>query len=218
MKGGAAISYNTAPCGLETMPGPDPTWAKIEDTATLFAHVVLACQLLFCLSRSVSHFWSVHLPIFVRRSFFSIFCPLFSSSFVCRVCAPPVSYYSNPIYVGDKHMHTHCLSIRDFFLSAYLMLLSLFFLNSRETRQCSKLPKFSCRKQFILAYKLGGLKVSLAIAQTVNIETAWVLYVNTVLWSDLGSVVPLLSFCSEEIYRSPRRDSSERLTNHFDVL
>lgn len=46
--------------------------------------------------------------------FFPIFRPLFSplpSSFVCSVSAPPVSHYSNPIYEGDKHMHTHWLSI-----------------------------------------------------------------------------------------------------------
>lgn len=57
----------------------------------------------------------------------------------------------------------------------------------------------------------GGLKVSLAIAQTVSLLTACLTRVNTALRSDLGSVVPLsCCCCSYEIFHSPGRESRER--------
>ena len=53
------------------------------------AHFLPVCQFPFCLSLSGSYFSSVHLPIFVRRSFFSI-CrpPFFSSLFLCLLFLP----------------------------------------------------------------------------------------------------------------------------------
>ena len=56
------------------------------------AHFLPVCQFPFCLSLSGSYFCSVHLPIFVRRSFFSI-CrpPFFFSLFLCLLCFCPTS-------------------------------------------------------------------------------------------------------------------------------
>ena len=57
--------------------------------------------------QSTSLFLSVaHSFLFVALLFFFLF------SFVCCVSAPPVSHYTNPIYEADKHMPTHCVSMR----------------------------------------------------------------------------------------------------------
>lgn len=85
----------------------------------------LSASFFFCLSLPVYYFWSVHLPIFVRHSFFSICRPLFfffPFSFVCCVSAPPVSHYFNPICKA----HAYTMSLYPCLSSFLLHLLSFF--------------------------------------------------------------------------------------------
>ncbi len=115
------------PCGLENMPGPEPTWAKTGDTAPLCCSFSTRLPVSLLSVSSGLLFLASPPPYFCPSLFLFYLSPsFFSSSFVCRFTAPPVSHYSNPIYEGDKHMHTHC---RSFYASLFLSL-SLPFLSS----------------------------------------------------------------------------------------
>lgn len=122
------------PRGLENMPGPEPTWAKIGDKCApvLLIFYPSASFPFVCLSQALISVQSTSLFLSVAHSFLFVALLFFFSfpfSFVCCVSAPPVSHYTNPIYEADKHMPTHCVSMRAslFFLPPSLPLLSSAF-------------------------------------------------------------------------------------------
>lgn len=151
MKGGAAIYYNTTPCGLETMPGPDPTWAKTEDIATLL--------LMLCLSASFSFVFLFQSPISGPSTslylsdvpsflFFALF---FFLLLLFAVSVPHQYLITLILFMQETNTCTHIVSSPPVIFSSRLSCFYFFFSpsNSYDTRQCNKMPKFSCRKQFI---------------------------------------------------------------------
>lgn len=108
----------------------------------------LSASFFFCLSLPVYYFWSVHLPIFVRHSFFSICRPLFFfSPFPLFAVSLPHQYLITLI-LFVKRMHTLCLSIHASHL--FFSISSVSFINvfSKIHMKVNKMSEMSCYKQF----------------------------------------------------------------------
>lgn len=117
------------PCGLENMPGPEPTWAKIEDTAPLCCSfstrlpvsLLSVCFSLLFLVCSPPYFCLSLFLFFLSPSFFPPL-PLFA------VSVPHQYLITLILFMKETHTCTHGISIHaSLFLSASLpFLLSVF--------------------------------------------------------------------------------------------
>lgn len=145
---GARWRERQTPCGLENMSGPEPTWAKIEDTAPLCCSfsICLPVFSFVCLFQSIisgqstSLFSSVTLSfLFAALFFFSPF-PLFAVSLPHQ--------YLITLILFVKRMHTLCLSIHASHL--FFSISSVSFINvfSKIHMKVNKISEMSCYKQF----------------------------------------------------------------------
>lgn len=165
------------PCGLENMPGPEPTWAKIEDTAPLCCSFSARLPVSL-LSFSFSLLFLVSPPPYFCPSLFLLHLSpsffFFPPSFVCSVSAPPVSHYSNPIYEGDKHMRAHIvfLSMPLFFFVRLFRLFCQSFsqIHVKEDNATKCLKWASCKQDIIIYSQTVGTRKRIFIFHVVTLS------------------------------------------------
>lgn len=182
---GARWRERQTPCGLENMSGPEPTWAKIEDTAPLCCSfsICLPVFSFVCLFQSIISGQSTSLFSSVTLSFLFAALFFFFSPFPLFAVSLPHQYLITLI-LFVKRMHTLCLSIHASHL--FFSISSVSFINvfSKIHMKVNKMSEMSCYKQFnqesevrkwidrfifslwaVLVRHSSGLNVSVAIAQ-----------------------------------------------------